>query len=77
MAIPTSKIKSFPQIFDYVTYRDTAKAIKIKPETLSKYVNQTPEYFTLGQLHDMAEYLGVDGWWLIRLVERWVRERGD
>lgn len=55
--IPLSKTKSFPDIFNHVTYKDTAKALKMNQTTRKNYVTRTPEYFTLDQIHAL-----VEGW---------------
>lgn len=69
--IPIRSIKTLPDLFTHVTYKEVAKALKMNPTTLKNYVYKTPEYFSLGQVYTMAEYIGVDRWWLLRLVVRW------
>lgn len=75
--IPLSKIKTLPDIFSHITYKEVAQAIKMNPQTLRDYVRKTPEYFSLGQIYKMATFLEVDGWWLIGLVHGWCGERAD
>lgn len=77
MKIPIRSIKTLPDIFTHVTYKEVAKALKMNPATLKNYVHKTPEYFSLGQVYGMAEYLEVDRWWLIGLVVKWCGERVD
>lgn len=75
--IPVSKIKSLPDIFKHITYKQVAGAIGMKTVTLRSYVNLRPEKFRLGNIYKMAEFLECDGWWLLRLVHGWMGERAD
>lgn len=75
--IPLSKIKTLPDLFSHITYKEVAKAIGMKPHTLRTYVNITPEKFRLGDVYKMAEYLEVDKWWLLEKVHGWCGERAD
>lgn len=75
--IPLSKIKTLPEIFNHITYKEVAKAIGMKSVTLRTYVRITPEKFRLGDVYKMAEYLEVDRWWLMGLVHGWCGERAD
>ena len=75
MPIPTKKIKSLPDLFNYVSYTDVAKAIGMKPGTLRDYVKDKPGRFRLEDVYRMAEFVEVDGWWLLELVHGWVVDK--
>lgn len=75
--IPKSKIKTLPDIFSHITYKEVAKALQMKASTLRRYVNITPEKFRLEDVYKMAVYLEVDQWWLVEKVHGWCGERVD
>lgn len=75
--IPLSKIKTLPDIFKHITYKEVAEAIGTKTVTLRSYVNVKPEKFRLEDVYKMSEYLECDGWWLLKLVHGWMGERAD
>lgn len=74
--LPIRQIKTLPDIFNWIEYPEMAKAIGISPETLKKYVTEKPEWFSLEQCYKMADYIGVDGWKVLKLVHEWAVERG-
>lgn len=75
--IPVSKIKTLPDIFKHITYKQVAEAIGMKTATLRSYVNLRPEKFRLEDVYKMSEYLECDGWWMVGLVHGWCGERVD
>jgi hypothetical protein len=75
--IKIKQVKTLPDIFKQVSYPEAAKALGMNPATLRRYVKVTPEKFRLEDVYRMAEYLEVDGWWMLELVHGWVGERVD
>jgi hypothetical protein len=72
--ITPKDISHFPDLFKFYTYKQVAERLHMKPTTLKNYVSKTPQYFTLGQIDAMAEFLQLPHWWLLRKVHDWCLE---